>query len=168
MQIQLQTIENACSNSTCSEDFLSESEPEASQRSISESIETQRTCSDSDPQSVQSSSTSEITKENSFYSGTRNSAVIDGRITDDKLPFTIKWEKRFTWAYSSYHASWFWRTCQEYYNSHDQYWKTVPRTHDQHPGVFFQSTKTAKTTLELSLIKVTSRNYWLQGTLFVR
>ena len=80
----------------------------------------------------------EIPKKNSFYSVTRSSAVIDGRITDDKLSFTIKWEKRFTWAYySSYHVGWFCRTSQEYSNSHDQYWKTVPRTHNQHPGVFF-------------------------------
>ena len=33
---------------------------------------------------------------------------------------------------------------------------------------FFQSTKIAKNMLQLSLIKVTSRNYWLKGTLFVR
>ena len=130
--------ETACSDSTCSEDSVSESEPEASQMSLSESIETQRNCSDSDPQSVRSSNTPEIPKENSFYSGTRSSAVIDRTLTDDKLSFTIKWEKRFTWAYySSYHAGWFCRTCQEYSNSHDQYWKTVPRTHDQHPGVNF-------------------------------
>ena len=44
--------ETACSDSTCSEDSVSESEPEASQMSLSESIETQRNCSDSDPQSV--------------------------------------------------------------------------------------------------------------------
>ena len=92
----------ACSDSTCSED--SESEPEASQ-SISKSIETQQNCFDYDPQSVQSSNTPEIPKENSVYSGTRSSAVIDGRITDDKLSFT------------------------------------VPRTHDQHPGVFFSEHK---------------------------
>ena len=131
-------IETPCFDSTCSGDSVSESEPEASQMSISESIETQQNCSDSDPQSVWSSNMPEIPKENSFYSGTRSSAVIDGRITDDKLSFTIKWEKRFTWGYySSYHAGWFCRTCQEYSNSHDQYWKTVPRTHNQHPGVFF-------------------------------
>ena len=44
--------ETACSDSSCS---VSESEPEASQMSVSESIETQRNCSDSDPQLVQSS-----------------------------------------------------------------------------------------------------------------
>ena len=98
-------IETACSDSTCFEDSVSKSEPEASQMSISESIETQRNCSDSDLQSVQSSNMPEIPKGNSFYSKTRSSAVIDGTITDDKLSFTVKWETRFTWAYySSYHA----------------------------------------------------------------
>ena len=88
-------IETACSDSTCFEDSVSKSEPESSQMSISESIETQRSCSDSNPQSVQSSNTPEIPKENSFYSETRSSAVIDGRITDDKFFFTIKWKKTF-------------------------------------------------------------------------
>ena len=82
-------IENACSDSTCSEDSVSESEPEASQMSVSESIETQWNWSDSDPQLVWSSNMPEIPKENSFYSGTRSSSVIDGRIPDDKLSFTI-------------------------------------------------------------------------------
>ena len=90
------SCETACSDSACSEDSVSESEPEASQMSISESIETQRNCSDSDPQSVQNSNMPELPKENSFYSGTKSSAVIDGRLTDDKLSFTTKWEKRFT------------------------------------------------------------------------
>ena len=59
---------------------------------------------------------------------------------------TMKWEKCFTWAYYSfYHVSWFCRTCQEYSNSHDQYWKTVPRTHDQHPGVFFSEHENCQT-----------------------
>ena len=33
---------------------------------------------------------------------------------------------------------------------------------------FFQNTKITKNTLELLLIKATSRNYWLKGKLFVR
>ena len=37
----------------------------------------------------------EIPKENGFGSRTRNFAVIDDRITDEKLSFTIKWEKMF-------------------------------------------------------------------------
>ena len=93
--------ETACSHSSCFENSASESESEASQMSISVSIETQRNCSDSDPQSVRSSNTPKIPKENSFYSETRSSTVIDGRITDDKFSFTIKWKKRFTWGYYS-------------------------------------------------------------------
>ena len=81
--------ETACSDSTCS----GESESKASQKFISEG-----SCCDSNPQSVENSSTPEIPKQNSFDSGTRSSAVIDSRITDDKLSFTIKWEERFTWA----------------------------------------------------------------------
>ena len=84
------SCETACSGSTCSEDSVSESAPEASQMSTSESTETQRNCSDSDPQSVRNSNKPELPKENSFYSGTRSSAVTDGRLTDDKLSFTIK------------------------------------------------------------------------------
>ena len=44
--------ETACSDSTCSEDSVLKSEPEASQMSISESNETQQNCSDSDPPSI--------------------------------------------------------------------------------------------------------------------
>ena len=101
--------ETTCSDSTCSEDSVSESEPEASQMSISESIETQQNCSNSYPQSVQSSNMPEIPKENKVSSEKeRSSAVIDGRITDDNLSIPIKWEKHFTWAYySSYHASYY-------------------------------------------------------------
>ena len=132
--------------------------------SISVSIETQRNCSDSYPQSVRSSSTPDIPKENSFYSGTRSSAVIDGRITDDKLSFTIKWEKRFTWAYySSYHAGWFCRTCQEYSNSHDQYWKTVPRTHDQHPGVFFSEHENCQKHVRAVTQKRNIKKFFVKG-----
>ena len=84
----------------------------------------------------------EIPKENSFYSRTRSSAVIDGRITDGKLSFTINLEKCFMWPhYSSYHAGWFCRTCQQNSNSNDQYWKTVSRTHNQHLGGFFSEHK---------------------------
>ena len=99
----------------------------------SKSIETQWNYFDSDPESAQISSMREIPKENSFDSGTRSFVVIDGRITDGKLSFIIKWEKRFTRVYySSYHTGWFCRTCQKYSDSHDRYWQT-----DLHPGVFF-------------------------------
>ena len=99
---EIECSENLClSDSSCSKDSVSES-----QLSTSESIETHRNCSDFDPKPSESSNTPEIPKENSFDYGTRSSAVIDGTITDDKLSFTIKWEKSFTWAYyNSYHAS---------------------------------------------------------------
>ena len=162
-------IETACLDSTCSEDSVSESEPEASQMSLSESIETQRNCSDSDLQSVQSLNMPEIPKGNSFYSKTRSSAVIDGRITDDKLSFTVKWETRFTWAYySSYHAGWFVGPTKNILIHMTSIGKQFPEPTISIVKYFFQSTKTAKNTLELSLIKVTSRNYWPKGTLFVR
>ena len=143
---------------------------------IPESIETQRNCSDSDPQSIRSSNTPEIPTENFFYS--RSSAVINGRITDDKLFFTIKWGKRFTWAYySSSRSGWFCRACQEYSNPHDQYWKTVPRTHDQHPGVFFSEHENCqkhvravinKINIKKSLAKSLDKKSFADLTLFVR
>ena len=110
----------------------------------------------------------EIPKKNSFYSGTRSSAVIDGRITDDKLSFTIKWEKCFTWAYySSYHAS-FVGPAKNILINMTNIGKQFPEPTISILEYFFQSTKIAKNMLQLSLIKVTSRNYWLKGTLFVR
>ena len=30
------------------------------------------------------------------------------------------------------------KTCQEYSNNRDEYWKTLPRKHDAHPSVFFR------------------------------
>ena len=126
--------------------------------STSESIETQRNCSNSDPESPQNSNVPEIPKENSFDSETRGSAVIDARITDDKLSFTIKWGKSFTWAcYSFYHAVCFCRTCQEYSDSHDNYWKTVPKTHDQHPGVIFSEQENCK-----KHVRAVALTYFLQ------
>ena len=60
----------------------------------------------------------------------------DGR--KNILSFTEKWEKLYTWSYySSTKGGWFCKTCEEYSDSHDGYWKTLPRKHDQHPGIFF-------------------------------
>ena len=56
----------------------------------------------------------------------------------DKLSFTEKWEKKYTWLnYSCLKGGWFCKTCEEYSDSHDIYWKTFPRKHDEHPGTFF-------------------------------
>ena len=146
--------DNPClSDSSCPEDSLSKSELEVSQMSTSESIEIQWNCFNSDLESSQSSKMPEIPKENSSDSGTRSPAIIDGRITDDELFFIIKRKKCFTWTYSSYHAGWFCRTCQEYSDSHDQYWKTVLRTHNQHPRVFFSEHKNCQKHLNKSNIK---------------
>ena len=60
----------------------------------------------------------------------------DGR--KDKLSFTEKWEKKYTWSYySCLKGGCFCKTCEEYSDSHDEYWKTLPREHDEHPGMFF-------------------------------
>ena len=54
------------------------------------------------------------------------------------LSFTVKWEKQFLWAYySSNNIGWFCRTCEEYSDTGDQYWKTIPQKHDEHPYLFF-------------------------------
>ena len=59
--------------------------------------------------------------------------------SEEKLRFTVKLERTYKWAYySSAKGGWFFKTCEEYSDSHDQHWKTIPRKHDQHPTVFFR------------------------------
>ena len=54
------------------------------------------------------------------------------------LFFTIKWEKQFLWAYySSNKVGWFLKTCEQYSDTGDQYWKTLLRKHDEHSYLFF-------------------------------
>ena len=56
----------------------------------------------------------------------------------DKLSFTGKWEKKYTWSfYICLKGGWFCKTWEEYSDSHDEYWKILPRKHDEHPGMFF-------------------------------
>ena len=63
--------------------------------------------------------------------------TFDGR-KQQGLSFTSKWEKQFLWAYySSNKVGWFCKTCEEYSDTGDQYWKTLPRKHDEHPYLFF-------------------------------
>ena len=81
----------------------------------------------------------------------------DGR--KNALSFTEKWEKKYTWSYySTTKGGWFCKTCEEYSDSHDAYWKTLPRKHDEHPGVFFKehvsSEKHAKAIRNKQNIKV--------------
>ena len=107
-------------------------------------VETQQSCSDSDPQSGQSSNMPEISKKNSFYPGARSLLVTDGRITHGKnihkniLIHMTNIGKKF------------------------------PEPTIRILEYFFQSIKIAKNMLELSLIKVTSRNNWLKRALFIR
>ena len=79
--------------------------------------------------------------------------------------------------YSSSRSGWFCRACQEYSNPHDQYWKTVPRTHDQHPGVFFSEHENCqkhvravinKSNIKKSLAKSLDKKSFADLTLFVR
>ena len=65
-----------------------------------------------------------------------NNSKFDGR--SNKLQFTVKWEKAFPWAYySASKEGWFCKTCEEFSDCGDEFWKTLPRKHDEHPGVFF-------------------------------
>ena len=63
--------------------------------------------------------------------------IFDGR-RQQGLSFTIKWEKQFLWAnYSLNKVGWFYKTCEEYSDTIDQHWKTLPRKHNEHPHSFF-------------------------------
>ena len=59
----------------------------------------------------------------------------DGR----KLAFTLQWEKAYPWAYyNSIKGGWFCKICEEYSQTGDKFWKTVPKKHDAHPGKAFK------------------------------
>lgn len=74
-------------------------------------------------------------EEETFQKDTEKS--FDGR-RKQGLSFTAKWEKQFPWTYySSDKVGWFCKTCEEYSDTGDQYWKTLPRKHDVHPHSFF-------------------------------
>ena len=73
--------------------------------------------------------------EDNFLEAPLKNKKFDGR--SNKLAFTIKWERVFSWSYySAAEEGWFCKTCQEYSHNGDEYWKTLPRKHDAHPGVF--------------------------------
>ena len=49
-----------------------------------------------------------------------------------------KWETKYSWAYFIHTKNgWFCKTCEEYSNSGDRHWKTVPCKHNEHPSQFF-------------------------------
>ena len=65
----------------------------------------------------------------------------DGR----KLACTLKWEKAYSWAhYSSIKGGWFCKICEEYSQTGDKFWKTVPKKHDAHPGEAFKEHSSSK------------------------
>ena len=56
-----------------------------------------------------------------------------------KLAFALKWEKAYPWVYySSIKGGWFCKICEEYSQTGDKFWKTVPKKHDAHPGEAFK------------------------------
>ena len=49
-----------------------------------------------------------------------------------------KWETKYSWAYFNHSKNgWFCKTCKEYSNTGDAYWKTLPRKHDENLNQFF-------------------------------
>ena len=49
-----------------------------------------------------------------------------------------KWETKYPWAYFNHSKNgWFCKTCEEYSNTGDTHWKTLPHKHDEHPSQFF-------------------------------
>ena len=67
----------------------------------------------------------------------------DGRF--NKLAFTKKWERAFSWSYySAAEEGWFCKICQEYSHNDDEYWKTLLRKRDACPGIFFQERENFK------------------------
>ena len=69
--------------------------------------------------------------------------MFNGRINPPA--FTLKWEKAYPWAYCSPTKSgWLCKTCEEYSNTGDQFWKTVLQKHDAHLGIAFYEHEQSK------------------------
>ena len=63
--------------------------------------------------------------------------IPDGR-TKSTSSIYCKWETKYPWAYFSHSKNgWFCKTCQEYSNTGEAHWKTLPRKYDEHPSQFF-------------------------------
>ena len=81
--------------------------------------------------------------EDNFLEALLNNKKFDGR--SNKLAFTIKWERAFTWSYySAVEEGWFCKTCQEHSHDGDEYWKTLLQKHDAYLDVFFQEHENSK------------------------
>ena len=82
-------------------------------------------------------------EEDNFLEAPLKNKKFDGR--SNKLAFTIKWERAFSWSYySAAVEGWFCKACQEYSHNGDEYWKTLPQKHNAHPGVFFREHENSK------------------------
>ena len=85
--------------------------------------------------SIRSASGIEDEEKHTFQKDTVK--TFDGR-KQQGLSFTINWEKQFPWAYfSSNKVGWLCKIREEYPDTGGQYWKTLPRKHDEHPYLFF-------------------------------
>ena len=74
---------------------------------------------------------SSVTKTSESSSKTSKPAVacIDGHFSH-----YTKWEQKFQWAYYSLlKEGWLCKTCEEFCDSGDQYWKTKDVKHEEHP-----------------------------------
>ena len=73
----------------------------------------------------------------------RENTQIDGRTKRSHSSY-CEWELKYTWAYfNNLKDGWFCKTCEEYSNSGDAYWKTLPRKHNDHPSRFFHDHDTS-------------------------
>ena len=92
---------------------------------------------------LSSSENENFDDKHNFFEAPLKNKKFDGR--SNKLAFTIKWERAFSWPYySAAEKGWFCKTFQEYSHNGDEYWKTLPRKHDAHPGVFFREHENSK------------------------
>ena len=75
----------------------------------------------------------------------------DGHTKSSRSSY-CQWELKYSWAYfNNLKDGWFCKTCEEYSNSGDAYWKTLPRKHDDHPSRIFYDHDTS--TKHLAAIK---------------
>ena len=60
-------------------------------------------------------------------------------MTEEKINFLSqrRGKRSIRGRISCLNGGWFCKTCEGYSDSLDEYWKTLPRKHDEHPGMFF-------------------------------
>ena len=88
---------------------------------------------------IESEKASDSESEGELPTETASTLKPTDRQDDRKLAFTLKWKKACPWAYySSIKGGWFRKICEEYSQTGDKFWKTVPKKHDAHPGEAFK------------------------------